>query len=94
MNALRYAHVMSRLIDAPLWAHPVKAAIVYNALAGRLGVTPIPLPDDPLLPALSAPRRPRPEASQLSANGRPARSRRAGAADRSSRSSSPARASA
>jgi signal peptide peptidase SppA len=64
MNALRYAHVMSRLIDAPLWAHPVKAAIVYNALAGRLGVTPIPLPDDPLLPALSAPRR-RPEASRF-----------------------------
>ena len=65
MNALRYAHVMSRLIDAPLWAHPVKAAIVYNALAGRLGVTPMPLPDDPLLPALSAPRRPRPEASRF-----------------------------
>jgi capsid assembly protease len=65
MNALRYAHVMSRLIDAPLWAHPVKAAIVYNALAGRMGVTPIPLPDDPLLPALSAPRRPRPDASRF-----------------------------
>ena len=54
MNALRYAHVMSRLIDAPLWAHPVKAAIVYNALAGD-GRHAIPLPDDPLLPALSAP---------------------------------------
>jgi capsid assembly protease len=65
MNALRYAHVMSRLIDTPLWAHPAKAAIVYNALAGRLGVPPISLPDDPLAPALSAPRPPRPHASRF-----------------------------
>src|SRR5580693_66812 len=56
MNALRYAHVMSRLIDAPLWAHPLKAAVVYNALSGRLGVEPMQLPDDPLVERFSAPR--------------------------------------
>jgi capsid assembly protease len=64
MNALRYAHILTRLIDAPLWAHPVKAAIVYNLIGGRLGYPPLALPDDPAAMRIAAMRR-RPEASRF-----------------------------
>jgi signal peptide peptidase SppA len=64
MNALRYAHILTRLIDAPLWAHPVKAAIVYNVIGGRLGYPPLTLPEDPAAERIVAMRR-RPEASRF-----------------------------
>jgi signal peptide peptidase SppA len=63
MNALRYANILTRLIDAPLWAHPVKAAIVYNLIGGRLGYPPLALPDDPAAERIVAMRRP--EASRF-----------------------------
>jgi signal peptide peptidase SppA len=65
MNALRYAHILARLIDAPLWAHPVKAAIVYNLIGGRLGYPPLTIPDDPAAQTIAAMRRRRPEASRF-----------------------------
>jgi len=64
MNALRYAHILTRLIDAPLWAHPVKAAIVYNLIGGRLGYPRLAVPDDPTAERIAAMRR-RPEASRF-----------------------------
>ena len=65
MNALRYAHILTRLIDAPLWAHPVKAAIVYNLIGGRLGYPALALPDDPAAERIAAMQRRRPEASRF-----------------------------
>jgi signal peptide peptidase SppA len=65
MNALRYAHILARLIDAPLWAHPVKAAVVYNLIGGRLGYPPLALPDDRAAETIVAMRRRRPEASRF-----------------------------
>jgi capsid assembly protease len=65
MNALRYAHILTRLIDAPLWAHPVKAAIVYNLIGGRLGYPPLAVPDDPAAQRIAAMQRRRPEASRF-----------------------------
>ncbi len=64
MNTLRYAHILTRLIDAPLWAHPVKAAIVYNLIGGRLGYPALAVPDDPTAERIAAMRR-RPEASRF-----------------------------
>lgn len=38
MTGLRYARVMTLLINTPLNADPVAAMVMYNALSGRLGV--------------------------------------------------------
>lgn len=40
-----YAHILTRLIDAPLYAHPLKAATLYNALCGRFGTLPMEVED-------------------------------------------------
>lgn len=34
---MQYPHILAHLLDTPLWAHPVKAAVIYNVLAGRMG---------------------------------------------------------
>lgn len=38
MNAPRYGHILSRLLNEPLWLHPSKAAIIYNLIATREGL--------------------------------------------------------
>ena len=54
-----YAHLLSKIINAPLWAHPAKAAVVYNVLAGRLGHAAMPiLDDDPTALQIAEMRRP------------------------------------
>lgn len=40
---MQYAHILTHLIDNPLYTDPVKAAVFYNAVCGRLGTPPVEL---------------------------------------------------
>lgn len=59
-----YPHLLSKIIDAPLWLHPAKAAVIYNVLAGRLGHTAMTLDDDATTMQIAEMRR-RPQASRF-----------------------------
>lgn len=47
MNSLRYARIMSRVVNTPLFCHPRAAMTFYNALCGRFGTSPGEMPETP-----------------------------------------------
>jgi len=74
VNQLRFANLMARVLNVPLLAHPTKALIFYNALAGRFGTAPLVIGPDALpdYPQVSALRRGEREITPEIANLEPA----------------------
>ena len=62
-----YPHLLAKIVDAPLWLHPAKAAVLYNVLAGRMGHAEMPITFDESDPGaqLVAMMRRRPQASRF-----------------------------
>lgn len=44
MQGFQFSQIMSRVVNVPLWAHPTKALVFYNALCGRFGTGPVMIP--------------------------------------------------
>jgi len=65
MNPLGYPHIMSRLVNVPIMAHPAKVAVVFNVLAGKLGHAPLALADDPLSRSIAELPRRAPQSSRF-----------------------------